>query len=120
MAGSGYRVAPALVRRSDGQVLQLAPLLFHALEVIDGQRGYPEIAQALGERINKQVAPAQAFTLVEKLRPLGLLAGPGGAQPALRRADPPLRLRFPGVVSNPALTPPVTPPFAPPVPPLLA
>ena len=35
MVGSGYRNPPALVRRSDGQVLQLTPLLYLVLSAAD-------------------------------------------------------------------------------------
>ena len=38
MAGSGYRVPPSLVRRIDGQTIQLTPLLYATLRAIDGQR----------------------------------------------------------------------------------
>ena len=38
MVGSGYRTPPALVRRSDGQVLQLTPLLYLVLTAVDGRR----------------------------------------------------------------------------------
>ena len=38
MAGSGYRVPPSLVRRGDGQTVQLTPLLYALLESIDGER----------------------------------------------------------------------------------
>lgn len=36
MGGSGYRTPPALVRRADGQVLQLSPLLYLVLNAVDG------------------------------------------------------------------------------------
>ena len=39
MVGSGYRTPPALVRRGDGQVLQLTPLLYTVLNAVDGRRG---------------------------------------------------------------------------------
>src|SRR5687768_1844043 len=42
--GSGYREAPSLVRRGDGQTLQLTPLLYAVLEAADGTRGVEEIA----------------------------------------------------------------------------
>ena len=38
MVGSGYRTPPSLVRRGDGQTLQLTPLLYLVLDAIDGQR----------------------------------------------------------------------------------
>ena len=34
--GSGYRTPPALVRRSDGQVIQLTPLLYVVLSATFG------------------------------------------------------------------------------------
>ena len=36
--GSGYREPPSLVRRADGQALQLTRLLYLVLEAVDGQR----------------------------------------------------------------------------------
>ncbi|WCI08313.1 hypothetical protein PJ267_18375 [Arthrobacter sp. OVS8] len=42
--GSGYREAPSLVRRADGQTLQLTRLLYLVLEAMDGTRGVEEIA----------------------------------------------------------------------------
>ena len=37
MVGSGYRVPPSLVRRADGQTIQLTPLLYSILREIDGR-----------------------------------------------------------------------------------
>ena len=48
--GSGYRVAPALVQRSDGQVLQLTPLLYAVLAAVDGERTLDEIAEVVSDR----------------------------------------------------------------------
>ena len=48
MVGSGYRTPPALVRRGDGQTLQLTPLLYRVLEAVDGQRSCAEIATRRG------------------------------------------------------------------------
>jgi hypothetical protein len=36
MVGSGYRTPPSLVRRQDGQTLQVTPLLYAVLEAVDG------------------------------------------------------------------------------------
>ena len=47
MAGSGYRVPPSLVRRADGQTLQLTPLLYATLAAIDGERSADEVAEAV-------------------------------------------------------------------------
>ena len=50
MQGSGYQDAPRTVRRSDGQTVQVTPLLYQLLEVLDGRRDLNALAEALGER----------------------------------------------------------------------
>ena len=96
MAGSGYRTPPALVRRSDGQVLQLTPLLYMVLEAVDGRRSYAEIAEVVGRAHRRSVTEDQVQTLVDDhLRPLGLLQQRRRvASPELRRTDP--LLAWPG------------------------
>src|SRR3954471_9486964 len=42
--GSGYKEAPSLVRRADGQTIQLTRLLYLVLEAIDGQRDLQDVA----------------------------------------------------------------------------
>ncbi len=71
---SGYKEAPCLVRRADGQTIQLTPLLYATLEQIDGQRDPSQIAAALGERLDRPVSADNVRYLVEeKLRPSGLV-----------------------------------------------
>src|SRR6185437_4129760 len=113
MAGSGYRRPPALVRRQDGQTVQLTPLLYLVLEAVDGDRDYDEIAAQAGGRFGRTVTGADVRTLVEeKLRPLGLVCPPDGSEPAVRKANPLLALRFRWVVSDPERTRRITAPFA--------
>jgi putative peptide zinc metalloprotease protein len=113
VAGSGYRRAPALVRRGDGQTIQLTPLLFHLLEAIDGKRSHVELATTLGDRIGKLVTTDDVRYLVEaKLRPLGVLRAPDGAEPTVTKSNPLLALRLKLIVSNPELTRRLTAPFA--------
>src|ERR1700759_4980578 len=50
MHGSGYRDGAALVRRADGQMVQLGPLMYAMLESVDGQRGAAELADAISGR----------------------------------------------------------------------
>jgi putative peptide zinc metalloprotease protein len=103
--GSGYRRAPALVRRADGQTIQLTPLLYQLLTEIDGSRAYTELAAALSESTGRLATADDVRFLVEaKLRPLGLLRRPDGSEPAVRKANPLLALRLKFVVSNPAVT----------------
>ena len=47
MAGSGYRVPPSLVRRGDGQTIQLTTLLYATLEAVDGRRDAEQVAEAV-------------------------------------------------------------------------
>lgn len=111
--GSGYRVAPALVRRGDGQTIQLTPLLYAVLEQVDGRRSLAEVAEAVGEAVGRQVSAADVETLCDsKLRTLGLLTKVDGSDPEVRRSNPLLALRFKYVVSDPEATRRVTAPFA--------
>ncbi|HEU5269064.1 MAG TPA: M50 family metallopeptidase [Jatrophihabitans sp.] len=113
MSGSGYRRPPALVRRRDGQTIQLTPLLYLVLESIDGERDYDEIATRAGAASGRRLTATDVHTLVtERLRPLGLVCGPDGSEPDVRKANPLLALRFRWVVSDPERTRRLTAPFA--------
>ena len=94
MVGSGYRTPPALVRRSDGQVLQLTPLLYLVLDAVDGRRSCAEIADTSAAASGRGVTEDDVRTLVDsQLRPLGLLRRADGAEPELKRSDPLLGLK---------------------------
>jgi len=113
LGGSGYRRTPALVRRDDGQTIQLTPLLYGLLEAIDGERGYAELAATLSERIGKHATAEDVRFLTEaKLRPLGLLQRPDGTAPTVAKPSPLLGLRMKLAVSNPETTRRITAPFA--------
>lgn len=113
VAGSGYRTPPALVRRADGQVVQLTRLLYLVLREVDGRRTFAEIAERVGTTYGRPVSADNVRTLVrDQLRPLGLLRREDGTEPELRRSDPLLGLRFRYVVTDPALTRRLTAPFA--------
>src|SRR5215210_4990574 len=71
---SGYVEAPCLVRRADGQTIQLTPLLYALVEQINGRRTTAAIADALGHRIGRAVSEDNVrFLVAEKLRPSGLV-----------------------------------------------
>jgi putative peptide zinc metalloprotease protein len=113
MRGSGYRNPPALVRRADGQTIQLTKLLYQVLAAIDGRRTYADIAAAVGARIGRTLTAADAGFLIEtKLRPLGVLRRPDGTDPEVERANPLLALRLKYVVTDPERTARITAPFA--------
>ena len=109
----GYRRPPALVRRGDGQVMQLTPLLYAALEAVDGRRTLAEVAEEVSQRVGKTVSADNARVLVdEKLVECGLVVCPDGSQPELKRFDPLLALRLRATVLTERWTNRVTAPFS--------
>jgi putative peptide zinc metalloprotease protein len=118
--GSGFKEAPYIARRADGQVIQLAPLLYVMAEAADGVRTNEEIAAAASEAIKRGVSADNVRQLVdERLRPLGVIAPADGSEPELQKADPLLALKLraalvPERVVN-ALTKIFKPLFFPPV-----
>lgn len=112
MAGSGYRTPPSLVRRADGQVLQLTRLLYLVLKAVDGRRGYAELAEVVSHDLGRAVDEEQVRSLVDgHLRPLGLLLLADGTPPPLMRSNPLLRLKPRVAVTDPRTTRRLTAPF---------
>src|SRR5205085_9640896 len=72
--GSGFKEAPSLVRRADGQVIQLPPLLYKVAAKADGRRTYQQIAVELSAEIKRGLdADNVRFLVEEKLFPLGIV-----------------------------------------------
>src|SRR3954469_6764769 len=93
--GSGFKEPPSLVRRMDGQIIQLPPLLYVVAEAADGARDYDELASIVSNAIQRRLDSEQVEFLVdEKLRPLGVLAAADGTSPKLEKPDPFLALKF--------------------------
>jgi putative peptide zinc metalloprotease protein len=112
--GSGYRTPPALVRRVDGQTLQLTPLLYEVVHAVDGRRSADEVAAVVRDRTGRPVSAGNVEQLVEEqLRPLGLLTKADGSQPEVKRANPLLGLRAKVAVTDPRRTRQLTAPFTP-------
>ena len=110
---SGYKEAPCLVRRADGQTIQLTPLLYALVEVIDGRRDIRGLAGALGERIERPVSEDNVRYLVsEKLLPAGLIKDAHGRDPKVRKANPLLALRMRMQLTDEERTNRLTAPFA--------
>jgi putative peptide zinc metalloprotease protein len=107
--GSGYAKGAALVRRADGQMVQLGPLMYALLEEVDGRRSTAELAQALCERLDRGCDEEHVAQLAQKLAAQGLLAGT--EQHAPPRRNPLLALRWKVLVTNPATTRRLTAPF---------
>src|SRR5919201_3393461 len=93
--GSGFKEAPYLVRRPDGQMIQLPPLLYSVAEHLDGRRGLDDIAAEVSNTFGRSLdAEGVQYLIEEKLRPLGLL--PAGKRPVqeVEAPDPLLALRL--------------------------
>ena len=89
--GSGYTQVPYLLRRHDGRVLEVSPLLHLVAESLDGRRDLHDVARRVGAGAGRRIDADQVAYLVEhKLRPLGVMEGedparqsPGPHAPAL-------------------------------------
>jgi len=90
---SGYSQPPSLVRRPDGQVIQMSSLLYQVASRIDGSRGPAAIAELVSMDLGRSLNAGQVRHLItSKLVPLGIAAGEG-APAALPKANPLLALR---------------------------
>lgn len=72
---SGCIQAPSIIRRADGQMLEVSPLLHQLALNLDGARNLEAVAARmtvdLGRRMSTQ---SVAYLIDQKLRPLGLIA----------------------------------------------
>ena len=106
---SGYEAGAALVRRADGQVVQLGTLLYALLESIDGRRSTAELADVMCERLGRPCDEEHVVALAQKLADQGLLAGHEHNAPP--RRNPLLALRWKVLVTDPKWTSRLTAPF---------
>jgi putative peptide zinc metalloprotease protein len=107
--GSGYRDGACLVRRADGQMVQLGPLMFALLECADGRRDAAALACAMSEKLGRKLEPEHVARLAEKLAEQGLLSGSEHKAPP--KSNPLLALRFKYLVTDPKITQRITRPF---------
>jgi putative peptide zinc metalloprotease protein len=106
---SGYKDGAALVRRADGQMVQLGRLMYALLEAIDGTRDHEALAAAMSERLGRRLDAEHVVRLGEKLAAQGLLAG--SEEKAPPRLNPLLALRWKVLVTDPQVTKRITAPF---------
>jgi putative peptide zinc metalloprotease protein len=94
---SGFTKPPSLIRRADGQMIQLSQLLYLVACRIDGNRAPGAIANLVSGDLGRSLSPDQVtYLIIDKLAPLGVVAGrrPHPAGPAaLPAASPLLALR---------------------------
>lgn len=96
--GSGYSQPPSLVRRPDGQIIQMSPLLYRVLYRIDGSRHPVAIAKLVSEELGRTLNAEQVRHLVTaKLLPLGVVAD-AAAPRTPPTANPLLALRARGTL----------------------
>lgn len=92
---SGFKDPPCIARRGDGQIVQLAPLLYALAEEVDGRRTIGEIAEGFSDRIKRGVEPAMVRELLDgQLRRLGVVAMADGQTGKVAKLDPLLALKF--------------------------
>jgi putative peptide zinc metalloprotease protein len=89
---SGFAQPQSLVRRADGQVIQLSRLLYMVSCLLDGTRGADDIAAVVSADLGRTLTAEQVrYLITAKLAPLGIVAGQGA--PAPPTASPLLALR---------------------------
>jgi putative peptide zinc metalloprotease protein len=92
--GSGLREPPYLIRRPDGQVVQLSRLLYLVARYAEPDRDLAEIGRRAGREMELRITAGQVrYLLDEKLHPLGVVSGPDGSVPRLERVQPMFGLR---------------------------
>jgi putative peptide zinc metalloprotease protein len=95
---SGYSQPPSLVRRADGQVIQMSALLYAVACRIDGSRDLAAIADLVSADLGRSLTADQVrYLITEKLLPLGIVAAEG-APAAPPKANPLLALRARGTL----------------------
>src|SRR5439155_1264183 len=73
---SGYSQPPSLVRRPDGQVIQMSALLYRVTSRIDGARDAEAIAGQVSADLGRTLTADQVcYLITAKLEPLGIGAG---------------------------------------------
>lgn len=95
--GSGFREPKFILRRADGQIIQVPRLLYLVAGNLDGKRDVAQVATRVSDEVGRTLGADQvSYLLDQRLRPVGILAadaGDGGCT-AKPRPDPLLSLRF--------------------------
>ena len=95
---SGYSQPPSLVRRADGQVIQMSRLLYSVACRINGSRGAAAIAELVSDDLGRPMTGDQVrYLIAAKLLPLGVVDGQGTSAPP-PKASPLLALRARGTL----------------------
>jgi putative peptide zinc metalloprotease protein len=93
--GSGCQEAPHLVRRKDGQVIQVSRLLYLVASSLDGDGDLGRVAERVSQEFGQELSAENVSYLVDKkLRPAGMVASGEPTESPLPRANPLLGLRL--------------------------
>jgi putative peptide zinc metalloprotease protein len=93
--GSALHEAPHLLRRPDGQIVQVSRLLFAVARHAVPGRDLEDIARRVGEELDVRLLPEHVHHVLEhKLHPLGVVTGADGSTPRLQRRNPVFGLRL--------------------------
>lgn len=72
---SGCVEPPSIIRRADGRMLEVSPLLHRLAASLDGERDLEAVASRLSQELGRPISAASVEYLIDtKLRPLGLVA----------------------------------------------
>jgi putative peptide zinc metalloprotease protein len=96
--GSACCQPPSLVRRADGQVIQMSPLLYQVACRIDGSCDPAAIAALVSADLGRSLDAGQVrYLITAKLLPLGVVAA-GDTPSALPKANPLFALKARGTL----------------------
>jgi len=91
--GSGRVEAPYLIRRADGRMVEVSPLLHLVARMLDGRRRLGEVAADVSSQLGRPLTAEDVAYLVDsKLAPLGVVAQGATPPVAAPAADPLLGL----------------------------
>jgi putative peptide zinc metalloprotease protein len=80
---------PSLVRRPDGQIVQLSSLFYAIARHALPGTSLAQIGDAAGAELELRITDEQvSYVLEHKLHPLGVVAAPDGSMPELQRLNP--------------------------------
>ena len=100
--GSGLRQPSYLVRRADGQVVQLSELLHVVVREVSADRDAVRVAEAVSAAYGKTLTAEGLTLLAKKLEPLGLIEDVSAPRSQVRarppRSNPLLSLRMRGTL----------------------
>jgi putative peptide zinc metalloprotease protein len=100
--GSGLREPSYLVKRADGQVVQLSELLHVVVREVSADRDAARVAEAVSAAYGRTLTVEGLTRLAQKLEPLGLIEDVSAPRPQVParppRANPLLSLRMRGTL----------------------